>query len=162
MNKYAFGFMLISIAFALTGVHAIIVGSDIASLRADLQNMPSCTHEVEKAAPAQAESMESRFYWALRQVEGGWDGKIGKDGECGPYQITLDYWMDATDGTDWHNEQSYRVLVFDQDACEYVLWRYWNRYGAETWEEKARMHNGGPSMAGTDDYWNRVKNLMGV
>ena len=76
----------------------------------------------------------------------------------GEYQISSAYWTDACvfGGVQW----DYHVLVYSRQHCEQVMLFYWDRYGAVDDEDRARLHNGGPTRRGTDEYWRRVKERM--
>ncbi len=100
---------------------------------------------------------------AIRQVEsGGNDRALGDGGNArGPYQIHRGYWRDATDygRVQW----DYDRLVWSRQHSEQVMAWYWQRYGAITDEEKARIHNGGPrghKRKSTLPYWRRVQEAM--
>jgi len=95
---------------------------------------------------------------AIKAVENAPNGERGDNGRArGPLQIHRDYWQDAMEflGYDWPYEYAdvewRAVLAFDA---------YCARYGAVTWEDRARLHNGGPSRSGTDDYWARVSAII--
>ncbi len=77
--------------------------------------------------------------------------------ERGPYQIQKDYWDDACEyaNISWPYE-----FAEVRKYSEYIMGQYWLRYGATTDEQRARMHNGGPSMRGTDEYWSKVQGRM--
>jgi len=105
---------------------------------------------------------ELRLLDAIRTVESaGNDRAVGASGERGPYSITKPYWTDGCRqlGVFW----SYDKYVWSRAHCEAVMRAYWNRYGAVTDEEKARMHVGGPrghlKMA-TLPYWRKVQALL--
>ena len=105
----------------------------------------------------------SRLYAAIRAVEsGGDDFAVGDSGTSrGPYQIGLAYWRDGCEagGVQW----DYQSLVWSAPHCEYIMFLYWERYGAKTDEQRARIHNGGPTGMSKDStlgYWNRVKEMM--
>ena len=87
------------------------------------------------------------FLNALMQVESGGDCQAVGDGgrSHGPYQIGWAYWSDAGGG-----EGSYLTAVDDPDMCEYMMFKYWNRYCRKAlseldFETLARVHNGGPN-----------------
>ena len=97
---------------------------------------------------------------AIRAVENPRDTRaVGAAGERGPYRIAKPYWQDAR--VPW----AYGRYVWSAPHCEVVMRRYWRRYGAETCEDKARCHNGGPkwrsrARADTARYWNKVRAAM--
>lgn len=100
------------------------------------------------------------LYDAIRRVEsGGDDFAVGDGGRSrGPYQCGRAAWADACEHgkLDW----SYDVFVWRPWRCEYIMYLYWNRYGARTDEERARIWNGGPGgmqKSATLPYWNKVK-----
>ena len=104
-----------------------------------------------------------KLFAAIRQVESGGDDPLSKivgDGGLsrGPYQISRAYWRDACEhgGMDW----SYETYVWNRARCEHVMRCYWSRYGATTDEQRARMHNGGPTgprKRATLTYWKKVR-----
>ena len=102
---------------------------------------------------------------ALVQVESG--GKcdvVGDAGKAiGPLQIHKVYWTDAV-----NYDKSLAPPNCKYEDCkrleyaERVVVAYWNRYASKnaTWEELARVHNGGPKGFGkkaTEAYWIKVK-----
>lgn len=103
------------------------------------------------------------LFVAMRHVESaGNDRAIGDGGRSkGPYQITRAYWSDACQfgGVRWN----YDELVWSRSHSEQVMLWYWQRYGATTHEQRARMHNGGPRghlKPTTLPYWNKVQAAM--
>jgi len=81
----------------------------------------------------------------------------------GAYQIGTAYWRDGCEagGVQW----DYLRLVWSRAHAEQVMEWYWKRYGAKSDEQRARMHNGGPAgptRHSTEQYWQRVRNLMGL
>jgi len=100
------------------------------------------------------------LYNAIRQVESaGDDYAIGDEGDSlGPYQISSAYWADACEyaGVQW----DYHELVWSRSHCEQAMSWYWQRYGAKTDEDRARLHVAGPTMKGSDEYWTKVKAIM--
>jgi hypothetical protein len=101
---------------------------------------------------------------AIRMVESGnaKHPRVGDGGRAiGRYQIWADYWRDGCEwgGVKW----DYRTLAYsDRHAEQVILW-YWQRYGARTDEQRARMHNGGldgPNTLATLPYWHRVQAAM--
>ena len=117
-------------------------------------------------SPAGAPSLppsDLRLLAAIRRVEsGGNDIAVGDGGKSrGPYQIGRLYWADGTEygGVDW----DYDKYVYDPGRCVQVMRWYWARYGAQTDEHKARIHNGGPRghrKAATRGYWVKVRAAM--
>ncbi len=108
------------------------------------------------------------LYNAIREIEDD-DGEVGPAGERGPYQITPDYWQDACEEIARQYKTSIASVerLFDYEDCvqlpvasEIIMKFYWQRYGGITDELKARLHNGGPTMRGTDDYWRKVKTIL--
>lgn len=98
-----------------------------------------------------------RLFAAIRQVESGGDDRAVGDGgrSRGPYQIGRAYWRDGGG-----NPADYDRLVWGRAACEQIMLRYWQRYGATTDEQRARMHNGGPrgmKIGATVKYWQRIQ-----
>ena len=97
---------------------------------------------------------------AIHQVET--DGRhhvVGDGGRSrGPYQISAAYWKDACrhGGVNW----SYSRHVWSRPHCEQVMKWYWDRYDARTDQQRARIHNGGPSghrKSSTLRYWYKVR-----
>jgi len=155
----------VAIAFCFILTAAMIVA---AAIYADgRQAVPQRPDGVASESSADSSDSPSRplrpLFDAIRQVE-PWPGdprRVGAAGERGPYQITRAYWTDGckAGGVQW----SYELHVNDPARCEQVMAWYWQRYGAVTDEQRARMHNGGldgPSQASTLPYWLRVKALM--
>lgn len=96
---------------------------------------------------------------AIRAVESGGDNyAIGDGGRSrGPYQIGKPYWQDGCEfgKVNWPYE-----LVYSRRHSEQVMLWYWQRYGARTDEQRARMHNGGARghrKQVTLPYWRRVQ-----
>jgi len=101
----------------------------------------------------------------IRQVETGGHpnpyGAVGAAGELGPFQITEPYFRDAIEqdpslyGVDFEG-------VRDDGFAKMIMLNYWDRYASTPWlaEELCRLHNGGPSMRGTDAYWAKCKGLF--
>ena len=102
-----------------------------------------------------------RLFDALWQVEASGDPHPpdGKAGEKGPLQCTRAAWIDACEygGVGW----DYETWCQDRPRSEQVLMWYTARYGARTWEERARCWNSGPKWRKkyrlTDGYWEKVK-----
>ena len=108
------------------------------------------------------------LYDAIREVEGD-DGEVGPAGERGPYRITPAYWKDGCEEISGQYNTTLAAVerLFDYEDCvdllvasEIIMKFYWQRYGAETDEQRARLHNSGPDMQGTDEYWAEVKAIM--
>ncbi|KKM20409.1 hypothetical protein LCGC14_1645720 [marine sediment metagenome] len=79
----------------------------------------------------------------------------------GPYHISQAYWQDACEygDVDW----DYHTHIWSHRHCKQVMIWYWQRYGAKTDEERARIHNGGPrgmSKESTKEYWRRIQAKM--
>ncbi len=103
------------------------------------------------------------FLDAIRQVESGGNNKaVGDDGDSkGPMQCGRAAWKEACE---------YMGVAWDYDHCvwlrfesEAVLIGYVYRWGAKTWEERARIWNGGPrghKKKATLGYWSRVKAIL--
>ena len=122
-----------------------------------------------EVAPRAAQAPDRRLYDAIRYVESGGQnieiGAVGAAGERGPYQITFEYWLDGTENTAWATREAFNRLATDPFACEYVMSRVWWRYGAQTDEQKARLHHRGPNRERQDDeygneYWLKVSKAM--
>ena len=86
----------------------------------------------------------------------------GKAGERGPLQCGRAAWTDACEygGVTW----DYDTWCQDLARSEQVFVWYTSRYGARTWEERARCWNSGPKWRKkyrlTDGYWEKVKKEM--
>ena len=153
MNKIVIALQIVTIFGVATLLHAPLRGE-----RAKVEQ-PGVVAEI--VSPEPASQARRSLMDAIRQVEsGGFDGALGAAGECGPYQVTLAWWTDASIGLGWDAEATFRRYAFDRATCEFLMDRYWARYGAVTDEQKARMHNGGPTMRGTDKYWAKVQKEM--
>lgn len=102
----------------------------------------------------------ARLFDAIRWVESSNNNYAVGDGGVsrGPYQIGRAYWQDAIEYG--HVDWDYDIHVWSASHCEQIMLWYWARYGARTLEDCARLHNGGPSMQGTDGYWKKIKELM--
>ena len=109
-----------------------------------------------------------RLLDAMAQVEsGGKCDAVGDNGKAiGVLQIHRIYWVDAVNydkslaPPDWKYEDCKR-----SEYAERVVVAYWNRYASKnaTWEELARIHNGGAKGFGkkaTEAYWAKVKKEM--
>ena len=120
-------------------------------------------------------AVRSDLFDAIRVEESrGWNGiwddpsGIGAAGEIGPYQITRAYHLDAMlqlvkEGIATDVDAIPYWFMWDEHYAELIMRAYWQRYGAETDEQKARMHNGGPfgmDNPATLDYWNRIQERL--
>lgn len=113
---------------------------------------------------------DDRIMSALRIVEsGGDDNAVGDGGKAiGPYQIWRIYWKDAVE-FDPSIGGKYEDC-FDRKYAEKVVRAYMRRYANErrlghapTYEEIARIHNGGPNghkKKSTVKYWKKVENVL--
>ena len=145
-------------------IAVIIVGSVFANaqnnarrgaLRQGSPPTPPALRLVDLPAPVPAQiPPHDLLFAAIAMIENGGD----RDCCLGTYAITEDYWIDGTGfgGVDW----DYETLVWSDWHCRQVMQWYWQRYGAKDDEDRARMHKGGWSMQGTDDYTARVQALM--
>lgn len=100
---------------------------------------------------------EQLFFAAIKQVESSGNNRaVGDRGKSrGPYQVQEKFWKDSGVA------KSYRKYVWDEATCQVVMKLYWKRYGATTFEEKCRIHNGGPDgmkKPSTKIYYQRVLN----
>jgi hypothetical protein len=100
----------------------------------------------------------------MRQVESGGENTpwaVGDSGRSlGPYRISYGYWLDAVRHTSVLKEGTWPMVV-DRSYAEAVIHSYWSKYAAlnATWEQLARIHNGGPKGHGrpeTAKYWRRI------
>ena len=86
---------------------------------------------------------------------------VGADGELGPFQITENYFKDAIE-----QDPSLYGLEFegvrDEGFARMIMLNFWDRYATKPWipEDLCRLHNGGPSMRGTDAYWEKCKERL--
>jgi len=98
---------------------------------------------------------------AIIMVESGghWDA-VGANGEIGLMQMQKCVIEDV-------NEHYGTNYAWPRDAYDgtksqnifFLYTSYWGRknFGRKpTMEERARIWNGGPTMAGTDEYWNKI------
>jgi len=102
---------------------------------------------------------EQEFYvlWST-ETRGRWnapDGDLDKPGgpSIGPFQIQRAYWRDSGVAGDWQDCR-------DLEYAKKVVRAYWKRYGARGIEDRFRLHNGGPSRRGTDQYWKKAREIM--
>ena len=107
---------------------------------------------------------------ALRIVEsGGDDNAVGDGGKAiGPYQIWKIYWKDAIE-FDPSIGGKYEDC-FNREYAEKIVDAYMRRYATKrrlghepTWEDMARIHNGGPNghkKQSTVKYWKKVQNVL--
>ena len=104
------------------------------------------------------------FLDAVRHEESrGDDRAVGDGGRSrGPVQCGRAAWADACEymGVDW----DYDKCVWLRFESEAVVIAYTQRWGARTWEERARCWNSGPKWRRkyrlTNGYWRRVKARM--
>lgn len=140
-----------------------LLGGGVVSERTHEQSPPQMSSIPEGSAisgsPRPLAGPSALLFEAIREVESAGDNfAIGRNGELGPYQIGPAYWADAIEYGE--AQWDYHELVWSRAHCEQVMRWYWKRYGAKTDEERARMHNGGWIMKGTDMYWEAIKELM--
>jgi len=107
---------------------------------------------------------------AIRSVEsGGDDNAVGDGGKAiGPYQIWKIYWKDAIE-FDPSIGGKYEDC-FNREYAEKIVDAYMRRYATKrrlghepTWEDMARIHNGGPNgykKESTKGYWAKVKRFL--
>ena len=87
---------------------------------------------------------------------------LGDNGlSLGPYQIGKAYWKDACEKDKSLAEWPYETVKQDWYARKVIV-AYWDRYASDkaTFEELARIHNGGPKghkKVSTVKYWEKVK-----
>jgi soluble lytic murein transglycosylase-like protein len=106
------------------------------------------------------------FIMALISVESGGDNSaIGDNGAAyGCLQLHSAYVQDAAEhaGEDWTHDDA-----FDRETAIKIALAYFDRYATKqrlgrtpTFEDWARIHNGGPNgfkKTATDKYWKKVK-----
>lgn len=106
------------------------------------------------------------FILAVISVESGGDeNAIGDNGKAyGCLQLHAAYVKDAAEfaGKDWKHEDA-----FDTETSIEIMKAYMSRYATKkrlgrqvTFEDWARIHNGGPNgykKSATDKYWKKVK-----
>ncbi len=122
---------------------------------------PSTGRRVQTVLPERGVPATLRpVFDAIRQVESaGNDRAVGDEGKSlGPYQISRAYWNDACEYG--QIDFDYDIYIWSRSHGEAIMSWYWQRYGATTDEQRARLHNGGPTMQGTDEYWAKVKAIM--
>jgi len=100
---------------------------------------------------------------AIRQVEsGGNDRAVGDHGRStGPLQTSRAAWADATrhGGVSW----DYDALVWSWPHSQQVAVWYWQKYGCDSDEKRARCWNGGPGghrKKSTLPYWRKVQHVL--
>lgn len=109
------------------------------------------------AGPGYADLMQAIH---LHETAGG-KYYIGDGGaSVGPFHIGRAYWQDGTaeGGVRWPY-----ALAWSRIHAEWVMHWYWQRYGARTDEQRARMHNGGPRghrRRATLAYWRAIKRRL--
>jgi hypothetical protein len=89
---------------------------------------------------------------------------VGRDGELGMLQMTAAYVQDAAEyaNKDWTHKDA-----IDEVTSIRIFRAYMDRYATDdrlgrhvTWEDIARIHNGGPNgykKESTKLYWNKIK-----
>ena len=115
----------------------------------------------QEPVPAHEFTAEDWFQVTEQKESSGNANAIGAAGELGLYQIMPDFWTDGCEGAGVRFD--YDALVRDRAACQIVIRGYWKKYDARTWEERSRMHNGGPrgmQKQSTIDYWIDIKARM--
>ena len=105
------------------------------------------------------------LFTATRFVEtGGSENNLNALGDggvsLGMYQISEAYWQDGCEhgGVDW----DYSLCLIPRYAEQVMRW-YWDRYGATTNEQRARMHCAGPdgpAQSCSLEYWEKVQRAM--
>lgn len=142
----------ISILIAATAITAA------AKVRVTRESTVSTRCAGSDRAPTVAPSRA--LFNAIRHVESsGNDFAVGDYGRSrGPYQIQKPYWDEACrhSGVKWR----YGAYVWSRSHSERVMAAYWDKVGAVTDEQKARVHNGGPNgfrSAVTKGYWRKVR-----
>ena len=117
-----------------------------------------------QAAPRPAFTLDDLFD-VIRTVETGGhpnpNTAVGDGGlSYGPYQIGRLYFQDAQEFDPSLAGVRYEQVGVDSVARRVML-AYWGRYAESfTVEELCRLHNGGPSMRGTDRYWAKCRDLI--
>jgi hypothetical protein len=105
-----------------------------------------------------------KLLW-LAETDGRLRPPDGDDGNSiGPFQITYDYWQDASRHQDMSVFPSYEDCR-DYTAASQVVTAYMRRWVPDAWkrcdlETIARTHNGGPQGAAktaTTPFWTRVQ-----
>jgi len=117
------------------------------------------------AVPAQAQTWDT-FLDAIQKVETGAEKNpntaVGDNGKAlGAYQIWYNYWADAVEHAPELKTQGYEAVT-DPVYARKVIRAYMDRYAPKnaTWEERARIHNGGPKghrKSATKAYWTKVQ-----
>jgi hypothetical protein len=102
------------------------------------------------------------------QVEsGGRLDLVGDNGKAiGPLQIHKIYWIDAVSYDKTLAPPDYKYEDCKKlEYAEKIVVAYWNMWASKnaSWEELARVHNGGPKGFGkkaTEAYWVKVNKEM--
>lgn len=144
------------------------------SLTLSTIGLVSCKDEPAHQPQAIPYTEEDLFY-AIAMVESNHDNtKVGQDGEIGMYQITRTYVHDVNRITMIGGVPvSFDFKLHDRtnlDLCRVMMSMYWQHYATferlghkPTFEDKARIHNGGPDgwkKASTLKYWHKVKTVL--
>ena len=104
---------------------------------------------------------EALWFEATAQKESSNNPNVaaGDNGRSrGMYQIGRDFWIDGCEGAGV--QIPYETGVQDPATCRIIIRGYWRKYRARSWEDRSRLHNGGPTRAGTDAYWIDIKDRM--
>jgi len=123
-------------------------------------------HAVEEASGPDLIDLEDVFR-AIRQVETGGHPSpataVGDGGRSlGPMQIQKPYFLDAVEHDSSLADLEYEQ-VKDVEVAKRVMLAYWDRYASsDPWsaQELCRLHNGGPSRRGTDQYWAKCRRYL--
>jgi len=120
---------------------------------------PQKTHSVSR------DFKEGLFLSVLLEVESSPSNrsKRGANGEVGPLQITEAVIKDVNEYT---NRSFNLADAEDLSVACWICLKYLERYNATTYEEAARLWNGGPNWRDkpkkTETYWKRFKALVEV
>ena len=102
----------------------------------------------------------------IRQAETGGhhdpSNALGDQGKSlGPFQISRAFFADAIQQDESLCGLDYEG-VRDDHISQVIMLAYWARYAYLPWtaEDLCRLHNGGPSRRGTDEYWDKCKKVL--
>lgn len=135
---------------AVVGLHEMLVGDVTWNAKTARTEVPPYDEALWFAATAAKESSNNP------------NTAPGDDGASrGLYQIGRLYFTDGCEGA--RVSIPYELGAQDPATCRTIIRGYWKKYNARTWEERSRLHNGGPrgmSKKSTIPYWLDIKERM--
>ena len=155
---------------AIQGVYTVLNSASLLGAHLSQQNAVAAA-EQEIPELSRNDQHWRLFFDSICEVESNCDpNAVGDNGNAiGAYQIWEPYWIDACNHRKWDRlslDDGYESCL-DKEYSELVMFVYWNRYATEkrlgrtpTWEDFARIHNGGPNgykKDSTKGYWEKVK-----